>query len=326
MPAPLTPPPTTSTSTSCGTAVERRSAAGLGIATILASLRRGDPADAVRTETSARPRSGHVELARDRVRRERRHRRPRAARVPPDLPGAGLGRARPEGDLDTRSSRPRARRSRRRRLDAGDIAGIGITNQRETTIVWNRCHRRADRQRDRLAGPAHRGGVRGLAPRGLEPLFRERTGLVLDAYFSGTKLAWLLDHVAGARAAAERGELAFGTVDSWLMWLLTGGSAAATRAGAVHATDVSERVANAPLRRAARRLGRRAADGAERAALGAARGPSVEPSLRAHGGRAVRRADRDRRRRRRSAERAVRPGVLSLRARPRTPTAPAASC
>ncbi len=124
-------------------------------------------------------------------------------------------------------------------LGAGDIASIGITNQRETTIVWNRATGEpignAIVWQDRRTAPA----CEALKQRGLEPLFRERTGLVLDAYFSGTKLAWLLDHVAGARAAAGRGELAFGTVDTWLMWLLTGGASAATRASAVHATDVS---------------------------------------------------------------------------------------
>src|SRR5690606_19701620 len=70
-----------------------------------------------------------------------------------------------------------------------------------------------------------------LREAGHEPLIREKTGLIIDAYFSGTKLKWILDHVDGARAAAERGELAFGTVDTWLMWQLTG--------GALHATDVS---------------------------------------------------------------------------------------
>ena len=124
-------------------------------------------------------------------------------------------------------------------LAPGDIAGIGITNQRETTVVWNRATgepiANAIVWQDRRTASA----CEVLKQRGLEPLFRERTGLVLDAYFSGTKLAWLLDHVAGARAAAERGELAFGTVDSWLMWMLTGGGAAATRAQAVHATDVT---------------------------------------------------------------------------------------
>jgi glycerol kinase len=124
-------------------------------------------------------------------------------------------------------------------LGAGDIAGLGITNQRETTIVWNRATGEpignAIVWQDRRTAAA----CEALRQRGLEPLFRERTGLVLDAYFSGTKLAWMLDHVSGARAAAERGELAFGTVDSWLMWLLTGGAAAATRSRAVHATDPS---------------------------------------------------------------------------------------
>ncbi len=116
-------------------------------------------------------------------------------------------------------------------LAAGDIAAIGITNQRETTIVWNRATgepiANAIVWQDRRTAPA----CEALKQRGLEPLFRTKTGLVLDAYFSGTKLAWLLDNVPGARAAAGRGELAFGTVDTWLMWKLTG--------GAVHATDAS---------------------------------------------------------------------------------------
>jgi len=124
-------------------------------------------------------------------------------------------------------------------IGAGDIAAIGITNQRETTLLWNRASGEplgnAIVWQDRRTAPA----CEALKQRGLEPMFREKTGLVLDAYFSGTKLAWLLDHVPGARAAAERGELAFGTVDTWLMWMLTGGAAAATRKNAVHATDMS---------------------------------------------------------------------------------------
>ncbi|HEX2543148.1 MAG TPA: glycerol kinase GlpK [Caldimonas sp.] len=124
-------------------------------------------------------------------------------------------------------------------LAARDIAALGITNQRETTLVWNRTTgepiANAIVWQDRRTAP----DCDVLRARGLEPLFRERTGLVLDAYFSGTKLAWLLDHVPGARAAAARGELVFGTVDTWLMWMLTGGAAASTRAGAVHATDVT---------------------------------------------------------------------------------------
>ncbi len=116
-------------------------------------------------------------------------------------------------------------------IAAADVASIGITNQRETTLVWNRATgepiHNAIVWQDRRAEPT----CAALRARGLEATFRDKTGLILDAYFSGTKLKWLLDHVSGARAAAVSGELAFGTVDSWLMWQLTGGQ--------VHATDVS---------------------------------------------------------------------------------------
>jgi glycerol kinase len=116
-------------------------------------------------------------------------------------------------------------------LQATDIASIGITNQRETTVVWNRQTGEpiynAIVWQDRRAEPT----CADLRAKGLEPRFREKTGLILDAYFSGTKLKWILDHVPGARASAAKGELAFGTVDAWLMWHLTGGQ--------VHATDVS---------------------------------------------------------------------------------------
>jgi glycerol kinase len=111
------------------------------------------------------------------------------------------------------------------------IAALGITNQRETTVVWNRATGQpiahAIVWQDRRTEPL----CAELRAQGLEATVRAKTGLVIDAYFSGTKLRWLLDHVPGARAAAERGELAFGTVDSWLVWQLTGGS--------VHTTDVS---------------------------------------------------------------------------------------
>jgi glycerol kinase len=103
-----------------------------------------------------------------------------------------------------------------------DLMGVGITNQRETTIVW-----------DRQSGePIHNAIVwqdrrtsylfNELKQQGAEALIRSKTGLVIDPYFSGTKIAWILDHVPGARARAERGELAFGTVDTWLIWQLTG--------------------------------------------------------------------------------------------------------
>ncbi len=124
-------------------------------------------------------------------------------------------------------------------LAPADIAAVGIANQRETTLLWNRrtgepLHNAIVWQ-DRRAEPF----CAELRARGLEGLIRERTGLVVDAYFSGSKLKWLLDELPGAREAAARGELAFGTVDSWLLWNLTGGGEAATRAGALHATDVT---------------------------------------------------------------------------------------
>jgi len=116
-------------------------------------------------------------------------------------------------------------------LQGRDVAAVGITNQRETTLVWDRStgaplHRAIVWQCRRTANACDR-----LRAAGHEPLVRARTGLVLDAYFSGTKIAWLLEHVPDARRRAARGELAFGTVDSWLLWKLTGGR--------VHATDVS---------------------------------------------------------------------------------------
>ncbi|HEX5939451.1 MAG TPA: glycerol kinase GlpK, partial [Dehalococcoidia bacterium] len=109
------------------------------------------------------------------------------------------------------------------RLSAGDIAAIGITNQRETTIVWDRStgqpiHNAIVWQDRRTAGLCE-----SLRQEGHETLIRESTGLVTDPYFSATKIRWLLDNVPGARGRAEAGDLAFGTVDTWLIWQLTGG-------------------------------------------------------------------------------------------------------
>jgi len=116
-------------------------------------------------------------------------------------------------------------------LTAREVSAIGITNQRETTVVWNRLTgqpvHNAIVWQDRRAEPL----CAQLREQGHAPQVREATGLIIDAYFSGTKIRWILDNVPGARGAAERGELAFGTVDSWLLWQLTGGR--------VHATDVS---------------------------------------------------------------------------------------
>ncbi len=116
-------------------------------------------------------------------------------------------------------------------LQAADIRAVAIANQRETTLLW---HRRSGRPlhhaivwQDRRTEPF----CAQLRAHGLEPLVQQATGLRIDPYFSATKLRWLLDQVPGAHVAAAQGELAFGTVDSWLLWQLTG--------GAVHATDVS---------------------------------------------------------------------------------------
>ncbi len=116
-------------------------------------------------------------------------------------------------------------------LKAGDLAAIGITNQRETTVLWDRktgepIHNAIVWQDRRTAGFCDE-----LKRAGHEELIHRKAGLVIDAYFSGSKLRWLLDHVPGARERARHGELAFGTVDSWLLWNLTG--------GALHVTDPS---------------------------------------------------------------------------------------
>ncbi len=116
-------------------------------------------------------------------------------------------------------------------ITAQDIAAIGITNQRETTLVWNRKTGRPIHHaivwQDRRAEPT----CVQLREQGLANTIQQKTGLLIDAYFSGTKLKWLLDNVPHAREQAKRGELAFGTIDSWLIWQLTKGT--------VHATDVS---------------------------------------------------------------------------------------
>src|SRR5881398_1752883 len=114
---------------------------------------------------------------------------------------------------------------------AADVAAIGITNQRETTVVWDRAtgtpiYNAIVWQDRRTAGICDR-----LRARKMDRLIRRKTGLDIDAYFSGTKVQWILQNVKGAKARAKAGELAFGTVDSWLIWNLTGGKC--------HVTDVS---------------------------------------------------------------------------------------
>ena len=139
-----------------------------------------------------------------------------------------------EHDLEAiwRSTRSTiARAQKEAGVSPEEIVAVGITNQRETTALW-------DRQTDE---PVHhaivwqdrrtRGRIQQLVDDGKEELIRQKTGLLLDPYFSGTKIEWILDHVPGARARAGKGELAFGTIDSYLVWRLTGGE--------VHVTDVS---------------------------------------------------------------------------------------
>ncbi len=119
-------------------------------------------------------------------------------------------------------------------LGAGELAGLGVTNQRESTVLWER----------RTGAPIYhaivwqdtrtRDACERLIREGAEPFVRARTGLPVATYFSALKAAWILDHVPGARARAERGEICFGTVDSWLIWRLTGGAD-----GGVHVTDVT---------------------------------------------------------------------------------------
>ena len=150
--------------------------------------------------------------------------------LPQTYPGPGRvehdpGRIRDDAIAVCREALERAEAS------GGRVAAIGITNQRETTLLWERATGRplhpAIVWQDRRTAPA----CDALREQGAEPLVRRKTGLLLDPYFSATKLAWLLEHVEGAREAAGRGELVFGTVDSWLVWHLTGGR--------VHATDAT---------------------------------------------------------------------------------------
>lgn len=119
----------------------------------------------------------------------------------------------------------------KQKINASQIAAIGITNQRETTIVWDRktgksIHKAIVWQDRRTAGYCEE-----LKSRNVMNKIQQKTGLLIDAYFSGSKIRWILDHVDGAQERAEKGDLAFGTVDTWLLWKLTN--------GAVHATDVS---------------------------------------------------------------------------------------
>ena len=192
-------------------------------------------------------------------------------------------------------------------LKAGDIAALGITNQRETTLLWNRVSgapiHHAIVWQDRRTEPLC---AQLRAREGFAEQLRRSTGLVIDPYFSGTKIRWLLDNVAGAHVDAAHGALAFGTIDSWLLWKLTNGR--------VHATDVSNasRTMLFDIRHNAW----------DPELLKALHIPdsvlpkvhAVEPPVRRDRCAVVRRADPDRGHRGRPTERTVRPGVLQGRA------------
>lgn len=116
-------------------------------------------------------------------------------------------------------------------ISPADIAGIGITNQRETTVVWDKTTGKPVYNAIVWQSRQTMDICNDLKARGLEETFRNKTGLVIDAYFSGTKVKWILDNVPGAREKAEKGDLLFGTIDTWLIWKLSGGK--------VHVTDYS---------------------------------------------------------------------------------------
>ena len=175
-------------------------------------------------------RSGHHQLASSAVRSRRSDSRRRSTGIRSDLSPARLGRAQSRTDCFF-TNRSRSRSSGQSRPKPRAVAAIGIANQRETTIVWNRdtgqpVYNAIVWQDRRTADFCER-----LRSEGHGPLIQQRTGLLIDSYFSASKISWILDNVSGARSAAEAGKLAFGTVDSWLVWKLTGGR--------VHATDAS---------------------------------------------------------------------------------------
>ena len=174
-------------------------------------------------------RSGHHILARDGVSSGHLGRGGGATEFPQHFPASGWVEHEPE-DIWTSTLQTCREALKKANVGAKDIAAIGITNQRETTVVWDRVtgtaiHRAIVWQDRRTSDICAR-----LKSEGHEPAISAKTGLIIDPYFSGTKVAWILDHVPGARARAERGELLFGTVDCYLLWRLTGGKAHATDA------------------------------------------------------------------------------------------------
>ena len=187
-------------------------------------------------------------------------------------------------------------------LKAKDIAAIGITNQRETTVVWDRAtgqavHRAIVWQDRRTADICAR-----LKSEGHEPAISAKTGLIIDPYFSGTKVAWILDHVPGARERAGRGELMFGTVDCYLLWRLT--------AGRVHATDATNASRTLLFNIHTGEWDDELAEALAGTALDAPRGEGLLRKIRRQRREPVRRCNRHIRHRRRPAGRDHRPGLF----------------
>ena len=188
---------------------------------------------------------------------------------------------------------------------AEDLAAIGITNQRETVVLWDRAtgkpiHPAIVWQCRRTAAMCDR-----IRQEGFDKVIRERTGLVTDAYFSGTKIAWLLENVPCARERAERGELACGTIDSWLIWRLTGGK--------IHSTDVSNASRTTAFQHCDARLGQGDSQLLSNSAVIASHGEVFKRNLRRD--RLVRVRGSDCRRGRRPAGITVWPPVLHARRR-----------
>ena len=148
----------------------------------------------------------------------------------PSISKTGLGRTRCQRNLPHHAG-SHAGSLAQSNLTANEISAIGITNQRETAVVWDK--RTGDPVYNAIVWQSRQTAeiCEDLKARGLVDEFREKTGLVIDAYFSGTKVKWILDNVEGARERAENGDLLFGTIDCWLVWKLTGGK--------VHITDYS---------------------------------------------------------------------------------------
>ena len=203
-------------------------------------------------------------------------------------------------------------------MTAADIAAIGITNQRETTVVWDKNTGRAIHNAIVWQDRRTAGFCDDLKRRGWTDNIRDKTGLVIDAYFSGTKVKWLLDNVEGARDKAARGELLFGNIDTYLMWRLSGGK--------IHVYRLLERQPHDALQYSRPAVGRGATQRIRHPARHAPAAPAEQPGLRRYrstiywAGRSPSRATRATSRPRPSARRASSP------AWPRTPTAQAASC